>query len=245
MIKQGVQAVLKTFGYRLARADSAVPFCGLSNFFPLLKRFGFSPAHILDVGANRGKWTREAVKYFPQAHYTLVEPQADLKSHVMDLIDGGFRIHWINAGASDQPGTLPLRIIGEDHSSTFVKTARIEGDAIRQIEVPLRTVNEIVASSGLPVPAMVKIDAEGFDLKVIAGASELFGKTEIFLAEASVGERDFENSALAVLQLMDQAGYRLLDVTDLNRSAKSGLLWLTELAFLKKTSTMLDSATRY
>jgi len=111
--------------------------------------------------------------------------------------------------------------------------------------VPLRTVNEIVASSGLPVPAMVKIDAEGFDLKVIAGASELFGKTEIFLAEASVGERDFENSALAVLQLMDQAGYRLLDVTDLNRSAKSGLLWLTELAFLKKTSTMLDSATRY
>ena len=114
MIKRGVQAFLKTFGYRLARVDSAVRFCGLSNFFPLLKRFGFDPKHILDVGANRGKWTREATQYFPAAQYTLVEPQDDLKAHVMDLVNGGFRIHWINAGASDQPGKLPLRVIGED-----------------------------------------------------------------------------------------------------------------------------------
>ena len=29
----------------------------------------------------------------------------------------------------------------------------------------------------------MKIDAEGFDVKVLAGASELFGQTEVFLVE--------------------------------------------------------------
>jgi len=246
MIKRGVHGLLKRFGYRLARAgDSAVPNCGLSNFFPLIKKLGFDPKHILDVGANHGTWTREALQYFPQAHYTLVEPQNDLKIHIQELIDRGFHVHWINAGASDRAGILPLYILGPDHSSTFLQVPRTESESVRTIKVPLRTLNEIVASSGLPVPAMVKIDAEGLDLQVLAGASELFGKTDIFLAEASIGQADFANTALAVIEKMSQAGYRLIDITDMNRSPSHGVLWLCELVFLRTASKLLDSAVRY
>jgi hypothetical protein len=68
MIKPGVQSLLKRFGYRLDRANaSSVPNCGLFNFFPLIMKFGFDPKYILDVGANQGSRTREAVQYFPRA----------------------------------------------------------------------------------------------------------------------------------------------------------------------------------
>ena len=40
---------------------------GLGHFFPLLRQLGFAPRHIVDVGANRGSWTRAAFKYFPNA----------------------------------------------------------------------------------------------------------------------------------------------------------------------------------
>jgi hypothetical protein len=126
-----------------------------------------------------------------------------------------------------------------------LQVPRTERDSVRTVEVPLRTLNEIVASSGLPIPAMVKIDAEGLDLKVLAGASELVGKTEIFLMEASIGQADFANTALAVIEKMSQAGYRLIDITDMNRSPSHGVLWLCEFVFLRTGSKLLDSATRY
>jgi hypothetical protein len=46
----------------------------LDLLFLLLKCRGFSPNHIVDVGANHGYWTRTALKYFPDAYYTLIEP---------------------------------------------------------------------------------------------------------------------------------------------------------------------------
>jgi FkbM family methyltransferase len=246
MLKRGVQAVLRTFGYQLNRVSSSqIPFCGLANFFPLIKRFGFDPKHILDIGANHGKWTREALHYFPNAHYTLVEPQAELRASVQDLFDRGVRVKWIHCGVSDHSGVLPLHVIGLDHSSTFRQEQSVKNGAIRSINVPMQTVNQIVAATGLPIPEMVKIDAEGFDLKVLAGASELLGRAEIFLAEAEVCEPEFENTMLALIQKMNDSGYRLIDITDMNRSPEFGVVWLCELVFLSKRSKLLDTANRY
>ena len=91
----------------------------------------------------------------------------------------------------------------------------------------------------------MKIDAEGFDLKVISGASDLLGKTDVFLAEVAVGQRDLENTALMVVQKMADAGYRFIDVTYVDRSPKSGVLWLSEFAFLRNSSSLLDAAANY
>jgi FkbM family methyltransferase len=246
LMKRLVQSALRVFGLRLARLDSNVaPAVSLGAFFALLKRNGFDPKHVVDVGANHGNWTREAVNYFPGADYTLVEPQDELKTHVQDLIDRGVHIHWINAGASDRSGMLTLNVDPRDCSSTFLQTSRTVKGAIRRVEVQVKTLNEIVASSSLPIPNMVKIDAEGFDLKVISGAGDLLGKTDIFLAEVAVGQRDLENTALMVIQKMADAGYRFIDITYIDRSPKSGVLWLCEFAFLRNSCSLLDAAANY
>jgi hypothetical protein len=139
--------------------------------------------------------------------------------------------------ASDRR-SAPLR----DDSSSFVLTDRSTGS--QRIAVPVKTLNEIVASNGASVPEMVKIDAEGFDLKVLTGASDLLGKTDIFLVEAMVCGI-YENSAAEVFQFMTNAGYHLIDITDLNRSPKHGVLWLCEFAFLRNASPLLNAATAY
>jgi FkbM family methyltransferase len=243
-MKRLIKAVLKKMGWRLIeyREDSRPAF-GANAYFALLKRLGFAPKNIVDIGANHGKWTRTVLEYFPDANYTLIEPQDHLKADIQDLIAKGHKLNWINAGVGDQPGTLMFTVAERDDSSSFVPSAQASNRP--QIPIPIRTLNEIVASSGRPAPELVKIDAEGFDLKVLTGASELFGKTEVFLIEALVCASGYENSMLEVLRRMDAAGYKPMDITDLNRSPKHGVLWLCELAFVRKDSPLLKGVTAY
>jgi FkbM family methyltransferase len=245
MVKRVIQNTLSAFGYKLVAVDSVKPTWGLIHFFPLLKSFGFAPNHIWDVGANRGDWTRAAIQYFPDAEYTLLEPQDHLKSNIQDLLNAGRKIRWINAGAGSQPGVLPFFIAPKDQGSTFLDLPRVTQEAVQRIEVPIRTLNEVRKTLSLPVPEMLKIDAEGLDLKVLEGASDFLGTAEIVLAEASIAQLDFENMAGALIQAMDAYGYRLIDITDLNRSPAHGVLWLCEFAFLLKSSRLLDRAAHY
>lgn len=243
--KKLVESALARFGYRLAPLEVSRPAYGLDCLFASLKGFGFAPKHIVDVGANRGFWTRTALKYFPEAAYTLVEPQDELRVYIQDLVDRGCRIRWVHAGAADKRGLLPFTVRERDDSSNFTANeAEAQAAGLRRTTVETRTLDEIVASGSFPTPEMVKIDAEGFDLKVLAGASGLIGKTEIFFIEAAV-RGSWENTVLEVMQRMAKQGYGLLDVTHLNRSPKYGVLWLVELAFLRKGSRLLGAVPSY
>ncbi|MGH9735918.1 MAG: hypothetical protein ACRD8A_15160 [Candidatus Acidiferrales bacterium] len=53
------------------------------------------------------------------------------------------------------------------------------------------------------------------------------------------------NSVLEVARQRSNNGYELLDVTDLNRSPKYGVLWLMELVFLRNDSRLLDAGPTY
>lgn len=159
------------------------------------------------------------------------------------------KIRWIGAGAGDKVGILPFTISHHDFSSSFIPSPDVAKAAgMHQIEVPVTTLNEIVRSSDAPFPDMIKIDAEGFDLRALAGASELIGKTEVFLLEATIcatidGSAEFENSLGNVIHAMADAAYHIIDITDLNRSPKYGVLWLCEAAFLRNGSGLLDGVT--
>jgi FkbM family methyltransferase len=249
VLKQLIQSTFNRFGYRIVRDGSLPrssvppPAYGLEPLFSLLKRYCFNPKHIVDVGANKGTWTRRALPFFPDARYTLVEPQDHLKVHIQDLLDRGYKITWISAGVADLSGTLPFTISYRDDSSTFAPTP-VDAGAPR-ISVRVTTLNEIVSTASAPAPEMVKIDAEGFDLKVLAGASDLLGRTEIFLVEVTICSSGYENTIARVIRRMDEAGYKVVDITDINRSPKYGVLWLCELAFLRNDSALFESVTTY
>jgi FkbM family methyltransferase len=210
--KRLIESLLGRRGYHLIRSSGAY---GLEHFFPLLRRLGFAPKHIADVGANRGYWTGTAFKYFPDAVFNLVEPQDHLKFYSQHLIAQGCKLNWVNAGCGDFSGTLPLFVSYRDDGSTFVLTDWNRKS--QRITVPMITLNQLVPSSGAGLPEMVKIDAEGFDLKLLAGASDLLGKTDIFLVEAAVRRDAYENSVAEVVRFMAKAGYNLMGTSNNTR----------------------------
>ena len=206
----------------------------LMTLIGVLKKSGFTPSLIVDIGANRGTWSRLWKREFPKAKFILIEPQFWLKEYLHDLLDD--KAIFLPIGVGSKDGSFKFTINSDrDDSSTFACTddeAMLLG--FKQIDVPVKTINTIIAEAGHHIPDIVKIDAEGLDLEVLDGASKLIGKTEIFLVEASINSR-FKNTEIAtVINYMDNLGYRVFDITDLNRPFENRVLWLIELVFVRK-----------
>lgn len=218
---------------------------GWKNSFCLLKNLGFSPSQVLDIGANRGEWTRTAATYFPEAKYVLVEPQATLEGKIADLRASGIDVTWLTAGVGDVAGEMPLTISPDTVSSTFLLgKGEAEKFGFEQVMVPVRTADDIIKAYGIR-PELVKIDAEGYDLKILAGGDMLFQCAEVIFIEAGVCATRIENTFSSVVAAMGRAGYRMFDITDINRSPRHGVIWLCELVFVRADSQMLKSIGSY
>lgn len=236
MIKKAIRRTLAYFNplFRKVGYIPYIPNKDLVHFFALIKKMGFVPTHIVDVGANHGGWTREALKFFPDAYYTLLEPNQSLEVYMKDVLALP-RIKLNLVGAGSQSGKLKLAIGEQDNASTFsFDEKEASRNGLKLVEVPVVTLNELLIETRLPVPDLIKIDAEGFDLAVLKGASDFFGKTEIFMVEVGVAHDAFENSLLTIMNFMDNNGYKIFEITHLNRYGVNNLLGLAELCFIKR-----------
>jgi FkbM family methyltransferase len=189
-------------------------------------------------------WTREALKFFPDSYYTLLEPQKSLEISMKDLLVNS-KVKFNAIGAGSQSGVMKLTIGISDCESTFRYD---ENDAVKmgltQIDVPVVTLNKFLGEMDLPIPDVIKIDAEGFDLEVLKGSSDFMGKTEIFMVEVGVAIESIDNSFLKTINFMDGKGYKLFEITHLNRWGLYGVLGLVELCFIRKNG-FIDSHNKY
>jgi hypothetical protein len=84
--------------------------------------------------------------------------------------------------------------------------------------------------AGLDLPETVKIDADGHYLRILAAASEPFGKTDMYGVEAIVCA-GYEDSAVEAIKCAAGARYRFIDMTDLHPSPDHDIPSLFELPF--------------
>lgn len=232
MIKSTVKSILRRFGLDVRRMRSMPD---LHLFLRSWRKSGFEPAFIIDVGANRGEWTRVTSSYFPHAQFLMIEPQERLKLFSRDLLVRS-NIRWKTAGLSDQAGRMVLSVPGRDDSATFL-TPSTGTNIGEHFEVEVTTLDAIAAQERR-FPDLVKIDAEGLDLRVLRGASTLFGKTSVFLVECAICENGWENTLPAVCARFDGVGYRLAEFTDFYRARESGALLLCEAAFVPRNCSI-------
>lgn len=212
--------------------------------FETLSRLGFQPAHVVDVGAHEGAWTRSAMVYFADSKYTLFEPQRSLLEPQTDLDTPNVKKYFVGVGPRTED-----RLFTEHSRSDSYSFAPTEEQArdrgLKQGLMHVVSLDEFFIHSNWPMPDVLKIDAEGWDLEVLKGATHLLSNCELVLMEAGVMNKRFQNTALSVMKEMDTRGFQLFDITDLNRTPSLGGLWLVELAFAKKGGKLVDSIDQY
>lgn len=157
----------------------------------------------LDVGANVGSYTVLAAGA-AGARVTAVEPipktfaLLELNLALNGLAD---RVHACQCGLSEASGALRFtKDLG------CVNHVLAEGEDLPAIEVPVRTLDDLVGSD---VPVLIKIDVEGYERSVLLGASRTLADTRLLavVMETNGSGARYGISDAEVLSLMQGHGF--------------------------------------
>ena len=196
-----------------------------------IKQMGFAPKTVIDVGAALG--TFQLYEGFPQARHVLIEPIAENEPYLAQICQTLANAEYLIAAATSQPGTATLQIAPElVHSSAAVdsvsKGASVKDERYMTRTIPAITLDQLCIERQLEPPYLVKIDVDGNEPDVIAGATETLKQTEYAVVEVSLF-----GQIHTVIELMKSQGFVIYDILDLDCRPGDQALWQADMAFVK------------
>ncbi len=134
--------------------------------------------NVFDIGANEGNYTAEVLKHCPQARVVCFEPHPRTAERLRRRFTENPRVRVLATALGDRSGTARLsdyqsRPAGSRHASLAAGVIdRIHGATPTSIEVPIDRLDDIMKRERIAPPDFIKIDVEGLELAVVAGARE-------------------------------------------------------------------------
>lgn len=231
-----VHHVIQNLGY-------AEKFAYVSMRTPVaLKRIaarGIAINTVLDVGASNGSWSLEASPCWPEAHYHLIEANAQHKPALDAVCAATPGFSYVLAAASDEPGTVFF-----DGSNAFGGLAMKSESQSRPGArgVPAVTLDGEVKSRGLAGPYLVKLDTHGFEVPILNGAKEVLAEANLVVIETY--NFQLETNSLKfwqMCQFMDDLGFAVIDISEPLWRVKDKAFWQIDLLFIPKSRPEFSS----
>lgn len=173
------------------------------------------PSVIFDVGANLGEWTlafsRQDVN--GKANIYSFEPSAPTYKKLAEVASTLSNVTPVNKALSNHTGRAFLNVSGEYAGSNSLETSQT--DTTGQEPVELITADEFCASHNIDRINLLKIDAEGHDMKVIEGAAGLFSRKAVQVVQFEYNWRWVQprKTLLDAFEFFQPLGYNIGKIT--------------------------------
>lgn len=203
-----------------------------------LKRKGFEPKVILDIGAYVGKWTTMSKEIWPDAKVCMFEPQPDKRS----VLDGVMRqfpnVELRPTCLGEVPDTTVRFFLHESGSSTH---ELLEQPDLKPVELPSTTLSKAVAGTPFAAPDLIKVDVQGAELSVLRGGLDVLSRAQAVVLEVSVVD-SYKGAPLfaEVIRFMDEHGFVASEIGTIWRNCRSESMKEVDIIFIRKDSTLLD-----
>ena len=145
--------------------------------------------YFVDIGANHGDVTKVVTSVFNECRGVMIEPNADLTQKLAN-VNSNFTV--IQAGAGKSAGVSKFNYSNDDTNACGGTFARRNDDALavawfkEERDVEIVTLDNLLAEGKLEVPDFLKLDAEGMELDILEGATQLIGKTDLIMLETTL-----------------------------------------------------------
>ena len=218
---------------RFMQANSLVPSMALSLEF-LAKR-GFSPTTIIDIGAFRGEWSLLANHCWPRAKLYMVEPNLTEKERVSAIARQLNAMLFYDLLGAEDGRRVEFNVM---HSGSSILNERSSIGRSKEARF-LSTLDSLPIH--LESPGFLKIDAQGYELEILTGASTSLKKIEAVLLEVALIEvNEGAPLLLEVVTFMDKFNFVACDIFEMHRRPLDSATAQIDILFVRKGSPLLS-----
>ncbi len=146
---------------------------------------------IIDVGANVGQFTYKIRKIFPNASIYSFEPIKNCFDTLVNNFKNDANFTAFNFACGDTTETVEINVNNYSPSSSILDIQQLHIDNFKNTgistkeKIKVDLLDNLINLDNLESPILIKIDTQGFEKKVIAGALNVIAKAEIILIELS------------------------------------------------------------
>lgn len=202
-----------------------------SNIVPFLRDMrvrGLGIKTVYDVGACVGRWTqmmKQGVLF--DADFFMFEGNTAYKDMLIQ------QNHFVHIGVLSNPGREFVNFYnGGDTGDSYYKETTNHYDNRQSINLPCRTLDSVIEEHNLPLPQFLKIDTQGSELDILAGAEKVIQYTDLVYLECPIIEFNYQAPSISdYLNFMSSKGFCPIDIFEIHRAEE--ILLQIDIMFMK------------
>lgn len=195
-----------------------------------LASLGFAPGVVFDIGAADGTWARMAHGVWPTARIVGFEPnrreRPALERTAAEVPGFAFKTCFLG------PRRGEVEYVDNNTQTSLVDATPRGG--VKQTS-PMLVLDELVAAGEVPAPDFLKLDVQGYELEVLAGAEKVMAGAQGLMLEISL-YRPSPGICIAeeVIAFMSARGFGWYDVMGIMRRRGDDALAQMDFFFLRR-----------
>lgn len=249
-----MKRLLREWGYAVVQIDAApeaispgplgentlIARMQLQGILTRLKRLGAVPVTIVDVGAAYGDFTRLCACLFPGVRIVMFEPLVEYKPH-LDRVTAEYPAVTLRlSAAASAPGVRVINVHPDFVGSSLFLESEEQSD-VNGVprEIVVTTVDLERAALALKAPMLMKVDVQGAELEVLAGAEATLRDCEAVILETTLFST-FAGGPLIheAVEFMVNRGFRVYDLCGHLYRPLDGALFQVDLVFVPEQSAL-------
>jgi FkbM family methyltransferase len=144
--------------------------------------------YIVDVGANAGQWSSMLLDCITPEMLIIIEPLPKAFAELQEKFGGNRRVELHNVAIGERDSVEKLKITRDTTGASLLqpceKMRAVIGSnwtVASEVDVKMTTLDRLLVE--LPELSLLKIDVQGYEKSVLAGAKQILAKTKFVLIE--------------------------------------------------------------